>query len=207
MRTFKHAVGLVFASTTLVAGYGPAIADDPEARTGISVTAAGGVEDFAGDRMRDQTDVNGLWGIHGAYDVQDFVAVEAGYLGSAATVSAPLGDTEATLLGTTVEAIARATPLPDSPVKPYAFVGAAWRHYDVTGEDFTTSDAGMADSDDLFQIPFGAGVGYQYAGWIADARFTFRASTDAELVLEDNSSNDFANMNTWGVTAGIGYEF
>jgi hypothetical protein len=209
MRTLsKTLFTLAVASTTLVAGVGVAVADDDEDdRSGISLTAGGGVEGFTGESMRDTSEVNGLWGVHGAVDFERyFVGIEAGYLGSAAKITAPLGNAnDATLLGSTVEAIGKVSPLPDLIVQPYAFVGAAWRHYDVTGEDFTTAATGMADADDVFQIPFGAGLGYREGGLVVDARFTYRQTQYEDLVLE--TDGDTAMMDTWGVTAGLGYEF
>lgn len=203
----KHLVELIIAGASVLAAGGVAVADDveKEARSGISVTAVGGVEDFAGHTMRHTSNLNGLWSVHTAVDVQRYVALEAGYIGTASRISSPIGEDAATLLGSTFEAIGRLSPLPDQRLQPYAFFGAAWRHYDVTGADFTTSDAGMNDSDDLLQIPVGAGVAYRYGALVGDARFTFRPSTGAELVLEDDGG--YANMNTWGIAGGLGYEF
>jgi hypothetical protein len=155
--------------------------------------------------MRHTSNANGVWAIHTDVEIQRYVSLEAGYLGSAAKINAPLGNNAATLVGSTFEAIGRLTPLPDSRIQPYAFFGAAWRHYDVAGQDFTTSDTGMSDSTDLFQIPVGAGLAYRYGAMIGDARFTFRPSTGDGLVLEPDG--DDATMNTWGISAGLGYEF
>jgi hypothetical protein len=155
--------------------------------------------------MRHTSNANGLWAIRTDVAVQRYVYLEAGYVGTAAKVNAPLGNTAATLVGSTFEAIGKLSPLSKSALKPYAFFGAAWRHYDIAGEDFTTSDAGMDDSDDLFQIPVGAGLGYRRSGFIADARFTFRASAGESMIVE--SDGEYAPMHTWGVSAGLGYEF
>jgi hypothetical protein len=207
MRT-KHVFGFAIATTSLIAGAGVAAAQeaDEEERSGFAIIASGGVEDFSGETMRDTSDVSGIWGIRADYTYESLVGIEAGYLGTAANVNAPIGGTSATLVGSTVEALAKVM-VPDLPVQPYAFVGAAWRRYDVVGEEFTTSDAGMDDSDDVFQIPLGAGVGYRYRGLVADARFTFRPTTGEDLVITDTRNEEFAPMHTWGVSAGLGYEF
>jgi len=210
--TFGTKTGIAFACGGLLfcAGLGDARADDPLPETGIGVEVAvgGGVEDFTSQDMRDSSDMNGLWNVRALVGTRSYIGVEAGYTGSAANINAPLGGTSATLLGTSLEAVARATPLPNEPYQPYVFAGAAWRHYDVQGEDFTTSDSGMADSEDELQIPFGAGFSYRYESLVADARFTFRAATDSTLVLENGGTGtDYAPMHTWGASAGIGYEF
>ena len=210
MRTIQRCgIELVVASLSLIAASAVAVADDgdedEDARTGISVTAGGGFEDYAGHTMRQTSNSTGAWAIRTAVEVQRYVSLEAGYIGSASEVNAPLGNDAATLVGTTFEAIARLTPLPDEQLRPYAFLGAAWRHYEVPGVDMTTADFGMNDSDELLQIPFGAGVESRYQGIIADARVTFRPSTGASLVLE--SDGGYATMTSWGFHVGLGYEF
>lgn len=206
MRTITRA-GITLA---IVALPGVAAAqDETELMTGIGVaiSVGGGVEDFTGEDMRDTSDPGGLWDIRAVVGTRSYLGFEAGYVGTAAAVDAPLGGETATLLGTTVEALARTNFLPDSAIQPYAFLGAAWRRYDVQGEDFTTSDSGMADTDDLFQIPVGAGLGYRYSNIIADARFTFRLATGEDLVVQDEADDEFAAMHTWGVSGRVGYEF
>jgi len=127
-----------------------------------------------------RSNANGVWAIHTGVDVQRYVTLEAGCVGTALT------------------------PMPDATLQPYAFFGAAWRHYDVAGESFT-ADAGMSDSDDLFQVPVGVGMGYRHGGFVGDARFTYRPSVGQSLVLE--SDGNYATMNAWGLSAGVGYEF
>jgi len=189
--------------TSLLAG--AAAAEETEARSGVRLIVGAGVEDFVGDTMRQTSNMNGNWGLHAAFDLQKHFVLEAGYIGTASQINAPIGNTEATLVGTTFEALGRLMPLPEQSVRPYAFLGAAWRRYDVTGESFTTADAGMNDSTDLLQLPVGAGVEYEKGGFIADARFTFRPSAGGELVLEDKG--EYASMHTWGLNAAVGYEF
>lgn len=205
MRIYRPTFVLAFATLLLGAGIASADEAEPEARSGITFTAGGGVEDFAGQSMRDSSNLNGLWAVHAAVEVQRHVTLEAGYIGTAAKINAPIGNDAATLVGSTFEAIGRLSPLPDAVIKPYAFFGAAWRHYEVGGEDFTTADFGMEDSDDLFQIPVGAGLGYRYAGLVVDARFTYRPTTGESLLLE--SDGEYAPMETWGMSAALGYEF
>jgi hypothetical protein len=208
MRTIqKRGLEVAVVGLSLLAGTTVALADEGEedTGTGITVTAGGGFEDYVGHTMRHTSNGTGAWAIRTAVELQQYVTLEAGYIGSAAKVNAPLGNEAATLVGTTFEAIGRLTPLPDEGIRPYAFFGAAWRRYDVSGADLTTADSGMNDSDDLFQIPFGAGVESRYQSYVADLRVTFRPSTAEDLVLE--SDNEYASMNSWGINAAFGYEF
>jgi hypothetical protein len=206
MRTNRHPFAAAIAGASLLAGAGIAAADD-DARgdSGITLVATAGVEDFTGHTMRQTSNLGGLWGVHTAIGVQKYVSLEAAYVGSASKINAPLGNDAATLVGTTFQGIARITPLPDLAIRPYAFFGGAWRHYEVAGEDFTTAASGMIDSTDLFQLPVGAGVAYQYGAVVADMRFTYRQTAGESLLLERDGEE--ATMNTWGVTAGLGFEF
>jgi hypothetical protein len=140
-------VGVATAAATLLVSAGQAAAGPDEETGWFSITAGGGIEDFAGETMRDTSGTNGLWSLF----------------------------------------------------------GAGWRHYDVVGESFTTSDAGMSDSDDLLQLPVGAGLSYRRGGIIGDARFTYRPTLGEDMVLEPDG--DYATMDSWGVTAGVGYQF
>lgn len=208
-KLLKQTLAVALGSVTFGGvGVGVAVADEgTEERTGISVVAGGGIEDWFDNTMRDTSNTNGTWAVHGALEVQKYFTLEAGYIGSASMVNAPIGNTSATLVGTTVEALARVSPMPDAVLSPYAFVGAAWRRYDVSGESFTTSDSGMSDSDDLFQVPFGAGLGYRTSGFLVDARLSFRPSIDGELVVDDPQDDSYRSLMTWGLSGGVGYEF
>ena len=55
-------------------------------------------------------------------------------------------------------------------VQPFVFGGASWVRYDITNENFNTSD--VANSDDTFAIPVGGGIAYNYRNFMLDARFT-----------------------------------
>ncbi len=141
---------------------------------------------------------------------RSYLGFEAGYLGTATGVYAPLGGEDAVLVSSTVEALARANFIARGAFQPYAVIGAGWRRFDVAQEDFSTASAGMNDTDDELVIPMGAGLAYRYGSLLADARFTFRVATEESLVLEDGAaatSDDYAPMHTWGVTTRIGYEF
>jgi hypothetical protein len=195
---------ILFVALAGIAGvYGGAAADDRA--SGFAVTATGGVEEFVGRTMKDTSGVTVTWGVRAAAAVQRVVVVEAGYHGSAASVHAPIGNDDATLVGSTFEAIARATPMPGEPVQPYGFIGAGWRHFEVSGATFTTADSGMRDATDIVAVPVGAGILYPIGRALADVRFTYRYGFDEALVLE--SGGAYAAMTTWTLDAGVGYRF
>jgi hypothetical protein len=184
-------------------------------RYGIALLAGGGVEDFASDAMTETTDVGGNWDVRLAVGTKSPVAVEAAYTGSARQIDALFTQEDATLVGTGLEGNLRLNLLPLEQVTPYAFGGLGWRRYDVVGEDFTRASAGIADQDDLMELPFGGGISGSYRGFIVDARFTYRAAVGEDLVVDDDgavlgnfdSSDGDLGLDTWSVSARMGVEF
>lgn len=176
---------------------------------GVSTLVGGGVSGFTDQTMRDTTSAaSGLWNLRLTLGSHTPLGFEAGYVGTAANINALIGDQSGTLVGTTVEGALRYNILPHYAINPYAFAGIGWQRYDVTGAAFTTSDSGMADSDNSVVYPMGLGVAYRHtSGIVADLRGTFRANTNSGLVLTDPGSKDFAPLHTWEASGAIGYEF
>jgi opacity protein-like surface antigen len=187
-------------------------------RFGAALSLGGGVSQFTDSSMRDTAGMAGFWDLRGHFGLRSPLGFEVAYLGSASDITPRLGTaSDATLLGNGVEAVARFNLITDSVVEPYLFGGAAWKHYEVTGSDFSTSASGIADSDDVLEIPVGAGLSYRMSGLFADARFTFRGATNEDLVIgtpDDSAEDDFLSdedaylpMHNWPAGARIGYEF
>jgi len=179
--------------------------DNPLQEYGLSLTAGGGVAGFTEEAMRDTADTAGVWNVRAAFGTRFPVALEAAYLGSAQNIDAIGLDSSAVLLGTALEADARVNIIPDGAVQPYAFVGAAWRRYNLTNADVNTSS--VEDQDDILEIPMGAGVAYRYQNFLGDVRGEFRATTQEDLLPESGTSDEFVPMHTWGASLRLGYEF
>jgi hypothetical protein len=171
---------------------------------GLSLTVGGGVAGFTDETMRETANVGGTWDVRAAFGSHAPIAIEAGYVGSAQTLDAIGLDDDALLLGTAVEGVARVNLLPRATLNPYFFGGAAWRRYDLTNADTNTSD--VTGTDNLLEIPVGAGLGYRIAGFIADVRGEFRIADQEDLIRRDVGS-DRAVMHTWSASAKLGYEF
>ena len=174
---------------------------------GLAVSAGGGAAGFTEKGMRDNTGVCGSWDVLAQFSTRSWLSIEGQYLGTAGSIDSLIGGKNANLVGHAVGADVRFNVLPDGAIQPYGFVGAAYQRYDVTGANFTTSDAGMNDSDNLFQVPMGVGVAYRVGSFITDVRGTFRPAFDSGLVLKSASSSDYVPMHSWGATARIGWEF
>lgn len=212
MKTFKLGT-VVFLGATLVAtgasaqDYGAGMDDDDEnivSEYGLSLMAGGGVSGFTDETMRDTANVGGTWGVRAALGTRSPIGIEAGYLGSAQAVDALGLDSDAVLLGTALEALARVNILPEQRVTPYFFGGAAWSRYDVVNAETNTSD--VSDSDNLLEIPVGAGVSYRFADFVADVRGEFRVATGEDLVRAD-IGQDAPTLHRWSASARLGYEF
>lgn len=213
-------LGIFVAGAVLAPGL--ALADDPDpdgyswkdsrlqSEIGVSTILGGGITGFTDQTMRDATtrNVGGLWDLRVTIGSHTPLALDVGYVGTAADVNALAGAQSGTLVGSTFEGAVRYNILPHGSWNPYAFVGMGWQRYDITGADFTLSDAGMRDSDNSIVFPMGAGVSYRdRSGLVLDLRGTFRANTEQGLVLESIGSDSYAPMHSWEASAAAGYEF
>lgn len=170
---------------------------------GIGVTLGGGVENFTNETANDATDLAGSWALRVELGTQLPVAIEVGYVGTAQAIEGFIGTDDTTLLGTTVEAVAKFNVPTGSAFRPFGFAGLGWRRYDLRDSEFAVSNVGFADSDDLMVIPLGAGVRYSYRGLDADVRFTFRPTVEEDLIAQPGD-NGAAALHTWAVGASIG---
>ncbi len=168
---------------------------------GTEVALGGGVMNFSGSTARSMTGVAGSWNLRLATGTQSLFGLEAAYLGSAQTVDAAGLDPKSTLLGNGVEAVLRLNapvPFERGMVTPFLLGGLGWSHLSVVNDTFNNST--VSESDNVGMIPLGVGVSVTYAGFVADARFTYRLAFDNELFGN-------ASLNTWALTANIGHLF
>jgi hypothetical protein len=187
--------------------YEEAVVEDPLARYGLEVALGGGVEGFTGDSARDFTNDGGAWNVRLGIGNRSPIGFEASYIGSAQSINALGLDDDAILVGNGVQGNVRVNFTQDYSLQPFAYAGAAWRHYNLTNNDFNTSD--IEDSDDVLEIPMGAGLAFKYAGFMLDARGEFRLASQEDLMpsLNPDSFDDRAQMDRWAVNANIGYAF
>lgn len=177
---------------------------------GVSAIVGGGITGFTDKVMRDvmPDSVAWLWNVRATIGSHIPIGLDVAYVGTGSSLKSLTGGTSATLIGTTVEAAARWNALPHYSWNPYAFAGVGWQRYDVTGATFSKSDNGINDSDNSVVFPMGVGLAYRNAnGLVIDAHGTFRASTNAGLVLESASSTNYAPLHTWEASASVGYEY
>jgi len=170
---------------------------------GMSMSIGGGVMGFTNDDMADYADVGGLWEARLAVGTRRRVAFEAGYVGGAQSIDKSGLTGNAVLLASGVDADLRVNLL-DQDIQPYLLVGVGWKHYNLTNEDKNTSS--VRDSDDVFDFPVGAGLGYRIDPVVIDVRAVLRPTMGSDLI-NTASTNTEAAMHTWTASIKAGWEF
>jgi len=172
-------------------------------RVGFGFTVGGGVDDFARTAMRDLTDIGGSWNARLTIGTHSYIAGEVSYIGSAQSVDFFGLGTNATLVGNGVQGNLRVNMTTHSMFQPYIFGGGAWRHYSLSNNDFNAFD--INTSDDVAEVPVGAGIAFNYAGFVIDARGEYRWAFGGDMV--PSLTNDDRAMDRWGVSGNVGFEF
>lgn len=171
---------------------------------GMSAEVGGGVVGFTDTDARKATDPGGSWTARLTIGTRSLIGAEAAYIGTAQNIQALGLDDSALLMGNGLEANVRVNILQDSVFQPYVFAGLAWKHYSLQNYDYNTSD--VADSDNVAEIPVGAGVAYRYAGFIANMRFSLNPALESDLI-PSATQGESLRLNNWNVGARVGFEF
>lgn len=180
--------------------------DNTLERYGIAVALGGGVGGFTNETLRGATDDGGNWAVRLAIGTRSPIGFEAAYIGSAQSIQALGLDDDALLVGNGVDGRIRVNVL-DFNVQPFLFAGVGWRRYDLARVDTNTS--AVLDSDNVLELPLGAGIAYKYSGFLLDARGEFRVATQEDLMpaLTGDDADTRAEMHRWAVNANVGYAF
>jgi hypothetical protein len=171
-------------------------------RIGAGVLLGGGYEDFTYSNVRSMTGAGGAWNARVIAGTRQYVGLEAAYVGAARSVETLGLSTNSNLVSNGFEGAFRVNvPVVQGRalIEPFGFVGVGWQHYSLTNVTTNTSD--IRDSDDIMSLPYGGGLNFSYAMFMADARFTYRQTYDNDLVRTGG------RLNTWGVGGQIGVEF
>ena len=172
-------------------------------RLGTGVLVGGGFEDFTNNNLRNMTGPGGAWTARVLAGTRQFVGLEAAYVGSARSIDALGLQNSAVLVGNGVEGnmrlnvpvVMRRAQL----LEPFAYVGLGWSRYQVTNTNTITSD--LTRDDDVMALPVGGGLEYAIGRFMADARFTYRATYYNDLMRTGG------NLNSWGVGTQVGFSF
>lgn len=174
---------------------------------GIATVLGGGVSGFTESSLRRLTsNVEGLWNLRVTLGSHDTFALDFDYVGTAGSINLPAGLPSSTLVGTNFNAALRYSLWPALAMTPYAFGGAGYQHYKITGMS-PPADSGIRDSDTFAVFPLGLGFAYRDRGLVIDVRGTLRLAADSNLIASSTTPGGFVSMHTWEASAGAGYEF
>jgi opacity protein-like surface antigen len=207
----------IFLGTALAAALsGPALAQTnentvstsaavPVKPTGFGLQLGGGVTGFSRQDARDRFGTGGYWDVRGILGTDSYLGAELAYVGSARDANASGLTGNAALLANGAEAVARANlPLQAGSVRvePFLFGGVGWTYYSIVNSDSNASS--IKDNANAFVVPFGAGLSATYDHLMLDARFTYRAVFDDDLVARGNG--DSLDLQNWAVGLTLGYQ-
>jgi hypothetical protein len=179
---------------------------------GTSVQIGGGVFGFVDDATDNFMDTGGSWTARLVLGTRMPLALEAAYIGTANNISALGLDDDAVLLSNGAEAnlrwniistIFRSMDTGVGRFEPYVFSGVAYRHYRLVNDDFNTSS--VNNSDNIGEVPFGGGIAWLMGGFAVDARGEYRLAFGDDLFAGDGDNEN--GLNTWNVSARLGWEF
>lgn len=169
-------------------------------RWGIAVALGGGPEGFASPDNTG-THTGGGWAVRATMGTKSLFGFEASYFGSAQSIDALGLSNNAILVGNGLQGSLRVNLTSQYDVGVFLLGGLAWRRYDLTNTN--TSSADVLSSDDVMEIPIGAGLQYVYRGLLLDARADYRFTQYGNMMVTASNSD----MNRWGVQGNIGYQF
>jgi hypothetical protein len=194
--------GLLAAAVPALAsaqGHRASARDDLLTPYGEYLLLGGGVAGFTASDTKDRFDTGGTWDVRLGLGSRSWIGGELAYVGSARNGKAGNAD----LVTNGGEAVLRLQYPWDTAgwlVEPFAFGGIGWTHGSLRN-----AAPGLKTSGDTGIVPFGAGVTFGRAGFLVDARFTYRASFSEDLAVAPASGK--ADLSQWSVGASVGYEF
>ncbi|MGE0867935.1 MAG: outer membrane protein [Kofleriaceae bacterium] len=189
-----------------------AVRDEVERQPWTAAIGIGFME-LTGGTADDAVDVGLAYEVRGGYRMSDLLVLEGAYIGSSQSISALGLDNDATLRSNGVEAIARLdldrwvhTDVGGLRIAPFGIAGLSFQRFSLANEGLNTS--AVADGDNVYGIPLGAGVGATLGRFDADARFTWRTTYDEDLFREPGTgSNLDASLSHWSLTVRAGLAF
>ena len=183
------------------------LASVPVVPRGFGFQVGGGVTGFSRKETRDSFGTGGYWDARALIGSRSFLGAELAYVGSARDASAGGLAGNAALLGNGAEAAVRVNlPIESNRllVEPFLFGGVGWTYYQVINGEGNSSN--IKDHANALSIPFGAGVSTAFNHFMLDARFTYRAVFDDDLVRLTSGDRDHADLQNWSAGLTVGYE-
>jgi hypothetical protein len=166
----------------------------------LALSVGGGVSGFAGDTLRNNSDVGGSWNVRLTMGNHSRVAGEVSYIGSAQSINGLGTSSNSTIVGNGAQADIRLNATLHTMFQPFLYGGVAWRHYSTTTTATTFAD--LETSDNVFEVPVGAGIAGYFGDFMLDVRGEFRFAWGG-----GNSDLNGDSLDRWGATGNFGFEF
>ena len=169
------------------------------------ISASAGGEGFITSELRDRVSFGAAWTTRVSMGSPKDVRIELAYAGSMQPVAASEGNT---LLATGLVGTLRVNVAPwaSDMVEPFVYLGAGWSRFRVRDRE---SSATLVASDDVLQMPFGAGLAARFGRAVVEIRGGVIIASAADLLpmpRKPDESRDSAVMHRLGVSAGVGFE-
>ncbi len=177
---------------------------------GVYGILSGGVSNFTQTTAENVTEVGGYWDARVGVGTRSILGAEVAYVGSARDIVASGLASDAFLISNGLEGVARLN-VPITPadttvlIEPYTFAGLGWNRFHISSDSPNTSS--FQDVDNVLSVPLGVGFSVGFSGVTLDARATYRQAVGSDLLASSDSSFDDTALNSWGLGAGIGFEF
>jgi hypothetical protein len=167
---------------------------------GLAFSVGGGVDDFSKSSARAATSMGGSWTARLTLGTRSYIAGEASYIGSAQNTQNINGINGRTLYGNGAQGALRLNALTTYWAQPFAYGGAAWRHYSMSSG---------GNNSDVLEIPVGIGFATYMENLMLDVRgeYRFAVAKSGDMPLVALADNSTSQLDRWGVTGNLGYVF
>jgi len=183
-----------------------------ESSFGWAVMAGGAYDDFTDSNLRSVTNGGGAWTARFIGGTNSIAAFEAAYVGAARGMRMlGLTGNNPTLVENGVEGTFRLNaPIRrgSSLFEPYGYAGLGFSHFNISNYNANAQAlSSFRSSDDVMNIPVGAGFAYAYKSFIADARAGWTGTINNDLLKVAENTNTTATLNHWSVGGQVGFMF
>jgi hypothetical protein len=178
----------------------------PPSAIGIEAAIGAGVTGFLTQRARAFANPGGAWEVRVTLGSRLPFAFEGAYIGSRQSLAMLGLERNGFVLGNGAEGTLRFN-VTRTLIQPYLFVGTGWTKYQLRDTKVRTRDGGT--SDDVFQVPFGAGVAMRAHHAFVDVRGTGRLMYNDTLIDQVGGSSPIGAgpLSSWSCTGRVGWEF
>ena len=172
---------------------------------GIEAAIGAGVTGFIAQRARAFANPGGSWDVRLTLGARLPLAFEGAYIGSKQNLAMLGLERNGVVLGNGGESTIRFNII-RGVIEPYIIAGAGWTRYQLVNTRLRTADGRTID--DVFQVPFGAGLTARSRHAFADVRGTARLMYNDNLVERVSSySLGTGPLASWCVTGRVGWQF